>query len=239
MAIAGLSLPLVFAAGVVSFLSPCVLPLVPGYLSVVGRADANSPRLARSSSAFFGGFLAVFLALGASASLVGQLLAPRRTLLDEVAGVLFVAFGAALAIGVWPTGPAGRIAAAAHGLARRRGGAGLLGAAFAVSWTPCVGPVLGSILSLAGTTASVGAGAALLGVYGLGLIVPFAAVGLGFSRLTRLGRRMRRLQGSLDLAGGAVLIATGVLLLTHRLYVVNAEAEHALQALRLDWWSAL
>ncbi len=247
MEVSGLSLPLVFLAGVVSFLSPCVLPLVPGYLATVSgvsveqmaaRGHAWRP-VAAASALFFAGFLVVFIGLGASASLIGVLLDDNRIWLNRVAGALVVFFGLAL-LGVgWSGALSSRVTQAVHRLARRRGGPVALGVAFAFCWTPCVGPILASVLVLAGASASLPTGVALLGVYGLGLAAPFLLVGFGFTgslgRVRRLQRHYRTLQG----VAGALLVGMGVLLLSGYLYLVNVYAQRLLRGLGLDWWTSL
>jgi cytochrome c-type biogenesis protein len=244
--LAGLSLPLVFAAGIVSFASPCVLPLVPGYLATVSGVSADglevarapAGRVARSTVSFFMGFLAVFVALGASASVVGQLLASERVWLNRGAGVFIVLFGLSL-LGI------GRSSSTAIGWSvalqrtARRGGPVAIGAAFACSWTPCVGPVLASILGLAGTSASLTTGVALLGIYGLGLTVPFLVVGLGFSRSLRVLKSVHRHYARIEIASGLLLVGLGILLLTNELVLLNVYAHGALDALGLNWWSSL
>jgi cytochrome c-type biogenesis protein len=215
---------LAFAAGVVSFLSPCVLPLIPGYLSFmtgIAVGDLGSGRSARvvigPALLFVAGFSVVFTALGASASVLGSLLVEYRVVLERVAGLLVIAFGIVM-LGVikvpWLYGEA-RVD---MGKARTfgRGAAFVMGAAFAFGWTPCVGPVLGSILALAGTTASVAEGAALLLVYSLGLGVPFIATALLFGTAGPLLARMNRHALVINRVAGGLLIAVGVLILTGR-----------------------
>ena len=248
MNVAGVSLPLVFAAGLVSFLSPCVLPLVPGYLSMVSgvsfeefsqRRGGLGRHVLVASGLFFAGFLAVFLALGASASALGALLDENRVWLDRVAGGLIVVFGLAmLGIG-WSGSFGGRLAETLQENARRRGGPVALGVAFAFCWTPCIGPVLASILTLAGTSASLPAGVLLLGVYGLGLAVPFLLVGFGFTRALGSVRRIQRHYRVIQAVAGLLLVAMGVFLLSGRLYVVNIYAQRVLREFGLDWWTNL
>ena len=247
MHLAGLSLPLVFAAGVVSFASPCVLPLLPGYLSTVGGVSvtelgtsrAQTSRVARSSAAFFAGFLLVFLALGASASAVGELLSSERRWLDRAAGVLIILFGLSL-LGFGRASPtAARWSGAVQRAAKRRGGPAAVGAAFAFSWTPCVGPVLASILGLAGTTASLTTGVALLAVYGLGLAVPFLVVGFGLSRCLATLKSLHRHYRKIEVGSGALLVGMGALLVTDELFVLNVYAQRVLDALGFNWWSTL
>jgi len=248
MDVAGLSLPLVFAAGVVSFISPCVLPLVPGYLATVSgvsfegvgeRDHAPTRQVVIASALFFLGFLAVFVALGASASLLGAFLDDNRTWLNRVAGALIVVFGLAM-LGVgWSGALGGRFAQTVQQTARRRGGPLALGVAFAFCWTPCVGPILASILVLAGTTASLASGVLLLLVYGVGLAVPFVVVGFGFTRLLAAFRRLHRHYRAIEATAGLLLVAIGVLLLSGYLYIVNVYAQRGLHALGLDWWTSL
>ena len=248
MNVAGLSLPLVFAAGFVSFISPCVLPLVPGYLSTVSgvsleqlsrRERRISRQVAVTSALFFAGFLAVFVALGASASVIGDLLAEHRVWLNRVSGGLIVIFGLSL-LGVGWSGALGagwtqRIQRAA----RRRGGPLALGVAFAFCWTPCVGPILASILTVASASGSLKSGALLLAVYGLGLAAPFLAVGFGFTRALAAFKLVQRHYRIIEASGGLLLIAMGALLLTGYLFLLNVYAQHALSWLGLDWWKSL
>lgn len=216
---------LAFAAGVVSFLSPCVLPLIPGYLSFmtgIAVSDLGSGRSARAvigpALLFVAGFSVVFTALGASASVLGSFLIDYRVVLERVAGLLVIAFGIVM-LGVvkvpWLYGEARLDMGKARTFGR--GAAFVMGAAFAFGWTPCVGPVLGSILALAGTTASVAQGAALLLVYSLGLGVPFIGTALLFSTVGPLLSRMNRHALVINRVAGVLLIAVGVLILTGRL----------------------
>jgi cytochrome c-type biogenesis protein len=207
-----------FVAGLVSFLSPCVLPLVPGYLSfltglsVRAEAEGTAGRTTVTAALLFVlGFTIVFVALGSTASLAGALLAPYRDFLARAAGVLLAAFGV-LMLGVvrvpWLYGEARFDPSKARGL----GGwaAPVVGAAFAFGWTPCVGPVLGSILGLAGSTADVARGAALLLVYSLGLGVPFV---LAAVFLRSAGPVLRRLQAqalTVQRIAGSFLLVFGL-----------------------------
>lgn len=248
MEVAGISLPLVFAAGFVSFISPCVLPLVPGYLATVSgvsfeRVSERTPGVSRqvavASALFFAGFLAVFIALGASASMVGALVDENRTWLNRVGGVLIVVFGLAMLGFGWSGSLGGRWTQLVQDAARRRGGPVALGVAFAFCWTPCVGPMLASILVLAGATASLSSGVLLLGVYGLGLAAPFLLVGFGFTRALGAFRRVQRHYRVIQSAAGVLLVGMGALLLTGYLYLVNVYAQRLLRSLGLDWWTSL
>ena len=224
MELSAIGIVSVFAAGLISFLSPCVLPLVPGYVSYVAggsleelRDDGLSRRrlAAMMLSAFFVlGFTAVFVALGASASAVGGFLLQHKTIFEYVAGGVIILFG------LYLTGLvrvpfferearfAGRMAGG------RPASAFLLGAAFAFGWTPCIGPVLGGILTMTATSADVGRGMALLAVYSLGLGVPFliAAAFTGF--FLRHMRRIRKVSRPLQIGAGVIMVAMGVALIT-------------------------
>jgi cytochrome c-type biogenesis protein len=214
-----------FAAGVVSFLSPCVLPLIPGYLSFMTGIAVGDLTAGRSTKAVLGpallfvaGFSVVFTALGASASVLGSFLVDYRLVLERVAGLLVIAFGVVM-LGVikvpWLYGEA-RVD---MGKARTfgRGAAFVMGAAFAFGWTPCVGPVLGAILALAGTTASVAQGASLLLVYSLGLGLPFILTALLFGTVAPLLSRINRHALVINRVAGVLLILVGVLILSGRL----------------------
>lgn len=216
-----LVLSLAFVAGGISITSPCCLPLLPGYLGYLSgiSMEESKRRRARVFAAalfFVLGFSVVFIALGATASELGAFLLSYRLQLGQVAGVLILLMGLALLL-------EGRIGLLARGgdWSRRWAKGQLwaalpLGASFAITWTPCIGPVLGAILTLAGSTADLAQGVALLSAYSLGLAVPFLLLSLSvptFRRLTeRLGRGMAMVQG----ASGVLLMAMGVLLLTNR-----------------------
>lgn len=215
-----------FSAGVVSFLSPCVLPLIPAYLSLmtglsVGQLsgdDVPRARVITPALLFVLGFSIVFVALGASASVIGQALMQYRSIVEWVAGIVVIAFGV-LMLGVikvpWLYGEA----RADIGRARSfgRGAALVMGMAFAAGWTPCVGPILGSILTLAGSSGSVSTGATLLFAYSLGLGVPFIATAVLFSRVMPLVRWIGRRALVINRVAGVVLILIGVLIFTGRL----------------------
>ncbi len=244
MRIGGVFLPLAFAAGLVSFISPCVLPLVPGYVSaVVGgnpAAQQTGRRALVPSLLFLAGFLAVFMALGASASVVGSTLAAHRDQFNVVAGVFVAAMGILMVGDVALSGLGiGSAGAAVQRLAASRGGPVALGVAFAFCWTPCIGPVLGSILVLASAQLTLAQGVVLLLVYGLGLAVPFLLVSVGFTQAMRSFRFLRRFYRGFQGFAGVILIVMGYLLATNRLYVMNIYAQHVLERLHLDWWSNL
>ena len=296
-----LGLLVAFGAGMLSFLSPCVLPLVPAYLSMVsglsaaelgaldrpartaattpvpvvvgggapvavavddpapraedgpgtgavaaGEAEADPDdlrgvrsRLLRGILAFIAGFTVIFTILGASASAVGRLFLTHQRALETASGVLIVVFGAVLvAMASGWTMPM-----ALSGERRFRVRPSVLGAwappvmgmAFAFAWTPCIGPVLGSVLALAaGTGGSAAGGIALLLAYSIGLGVPFLLSGLAFGRMTDMLARVRSRLRLVDLVGGAILIAFGLLLLTGNVDIISAHISTWLRDLHLN-----
>jgi cytochrome c-type biogenesis protein len=217
-------IPLAFLAGLVSFVTPCVLPLVPGYLSVVSGVEIGrgGRRVLIASLPFIAGFTIVFVALGTIFSGAGGLLSSDPRLLRWIAGLVIVVAGLAF-MGLLPLPFVDRLAA--PGLidrARGRGSRVLLGGAFAVCAAPCVGTVLGSILLLASDSSTVAEGALLLAVYSLGLALPFMLVGLGFSRVLGASRWLRDHYGALRVVSGAILVAVGLLLFFDRFWWLNS-----------------
>lgn len=214
-----LTLAAVFSAGTLSFLSPCVFPLVPGYLSFLtgtaaGDARAGRARTVLSAAAFSLGFGLVFVALGASASAVGRILGEHRRLLEIAGGVLIVGFGLHL-LGLLRIGLLLRDVRV-HGLPRPRGpfGAMLIGAAFGFGWSPCIGPLLGGVLTLAAAEESMASGVGLLSVYALGLAVPFIGAAFALDRFLRVSRRVRPFLPWVERTGGLLLTAFGLALLS-------------------------
>jgi cytochrome c-type biogenesis protein len=220
-----------FFAGLVSFLSPCVLPLVPGYVSLisgVGLEELKSPdgRLMRrvmvNSAAFILGFSAVFIALGAVATEAGQLLGIYKHTLSRIAGVVIILFGLHMT-GVFKI-KALYVDARLHSL---KGGSSPLGAfvigfAFAFGWTPCVGPLLAVALGLAADEHTVSRGMLLLTVYSLGLAVPFLLTSLGIERFLKFYSRFRSHMHALEVASGGLLIALGILLLIGKFTLISS-----------------
>ena len=216
-------------AGTVSFLSPCVLPLVPGYLSMVSgvgvqelrEGRASRPALMWQGLVFVLGFSLVFISFGAVASGIGQMLAHHIALLSQVAGVIIIVFGLHLTRVV----PLRWLYANRQldALFRNKGawGAFLVGLAFGLGWTPCVGPVLAGILALAASEATLGKGVALLSLYSLGLAVPFLATSLAVGRFLSVYQRLRHHLSRVEFAAGTLMIAAGILVLTRHLTVVN------------------
>ena len=222
---------LALLAGLVSFLSPCVLPLVPGYISMLsgtsmdelrGSVDrALARRIFGNSIAFVIGFSVVFVALGASASEVGNFLLTRRTIFNIVAGAIIIIFGLHLT-GLVRIPFLYRSASIQTG-GKQRGstGAFLLGFAFAFGWTPCIGPILAGILALAATRDSLGQGMVLLAVYSAGLAVPFLLTSLGLSQFLKFYGRFRRHLQAVEVASGILLIALGVLIAFNKFTVLS------------------
>ncbi len=223
------SLVIALAAGVLSFLSPCVLPLIPGYLSfMTGLTTAelaeDRPSLGRvlaPALLFVLGFSIVFVSLGATASFLGHFLSAYRGIIEIIAGLAVVAFGI-LMLGVikvpWLYGEA-RVDME-KSRAFGQGASVVMGMAFAAGWTPCVGPILGTILAMAGSSGSVAQGSVLLLVYSLGLGVPFIAVAVLFGRLTGLLRWLQRHSLTINRVAGALLVVVGLLIATGRLGVL-------------------
>ncbi len=215
-----------FIAGVLSFLSPCVLPLIPGYLSFMtglttaqleeGRPDVR--RVLVPALLFVTGFSIIFVALGASASVLGQFISEYRSLIEMIAGAAVIAFGV-LMLGViripWLYGEA-RVDME-KSRAFGKGASLVMGMAFAAGWTPCVGPILGAILALASASGSATQGALLLLFYSAGLGVPFIAVALFLGRATPVLRFLKRHSVSVNRVAGGLLVVVGILILTGRL----------------------
>jgi cytochrome c-type biogenesis protein len=227
------SLLAAFGAGILSFISPCVLPLVPGYISFVSGVSfeemqaASATGAARTrrqmlltSLAFVVGFSLVFIAFGASASALGRTLMRQRAILEKVAGALVVVFGLHLS-GLFrikwldqdtriqtkgrPAGPVGAL---------------LVGVAFAFGWTPCIGPILGGILTIAGSKDSVAEGVWLLAVYSAGLGIPFLLTSLAIDKFFVTSARIRRHYRKIELVAGGLLIVLGVLIFTDRFTIL-------------------
>lgn len=216
-----------FLAGLISFLSPCVLPLVPGYVSYVAGQSIDELRGQQSSAAklsalalsvfFVLGFSSVFVAFGASATMVGQFLLRHRYEANIVGGALVVLFGLVLMGLLRVPGLQGDWRFHHPIKGGRPLGAFVMGLAFAFGWTPCIGPVLGAILTVSAVSSSTSQGVALLGVYSLGLGVPFLAAALFTGSLLGRLRGLGRLGGRLQIVAGAILVLMGIAILTGQL----------------------
>lgn len=223
-----LSIIAAFVAGLVSFLSPCVFPLVPGYLSYMAGTTAREAREARAESGarwrvtahalfFVLGFALIFIVLGAAASTLGALLRSHQLLLKRGSGVLLILFGVTLT-GLMPL-PFLQQERRVHVKQSEPAllHSALIGMAFSAGWSPCIGTMLGSILLLAGVGSTLAQGVLFLLVYALGLGMPFLLVGLLIDRAGPFMRRVNRYTGPISIAGGAVLALTGLLVLSGRL----------------------
>ena len=234
---------LAFGGGMLSFLSPCVLPLVPGYLSMMsgvsatqlGVTTANDTRkLLRSTLLFVAGFTLVFTALGAGASAAGQFLLRHQQAFNEVAGAVVIAMGLLIAGVLAPRSLMRE--RRFHVVPERLGqfAPPVMGMAFAFGWTPCIGPILSVVLATAASTHTLGRGIALLVLYSLGLGVPFVVAGVAFGRLTGLFGWVKRHYRVINLVSGALLVGFGVLLLTNRLGQLALRMQDFMQSVGLD-----
>jgi cytochrome c-type biogenesis protein len=236
-----------FAVGFVSFISPCVLPLVPGYLSAVSgvsilelqSGDRRAGRILLPAIVFCLSFTVVFVALGMTATGLGSTLQNSRGTLDKLAGAVIVALGVFFLL--TPFVPRLNREWRPDALIARAGSGGPLvaGAAFAVAWTPCVGPTLGSILTAASTQDTVGKGGILLAFYSAGLAVPFLLTAVAFSRATTAFRWLRDRYIIVTAVSGCVLVAMGVLLFTGELQRLNIDAQNALDGLGLNFFKSV
>jgi cytochrome c-type biogenesis protein len=240
---AGVGLVAALLAGMVSFLSPCVLPLVPGYLSAVSGVsvddldDADWRRVMVPALFFVGSFSLIFILLGLTATRIGSAMSEHREVLDKIAaaviilmGILFVASFFVVRLNrEWR--PDALIERAG------RGGPMIAGAAFAIAWTPCIGPTLGAILTAASLTDSALRGGLLLAVYSAGLAIPFLLTAVAFDRMTTAFAVVKRHYAALIAVGGVILIAMGVLIWTGEIYRINIEVQSWMSDLGIDFWT--
>ena len=240
---AGVGIFAALAAGIVSFLSPCVLPLVPGYLSAVTGVsaaeleDAGWRRVLGPSLLFVASFSAIFIVLGMTATGLGSVLQENRELLTKISGALIIAMGLLFVGSLFIV----RLNREWHvdALLERagKGGPVVAGFAFAIAWTPCIGPTLSAILSAAALTESAGRGALLLAVYSAGLAIPFILTALAFSRMTTAFAVVKRHYQAIVATGGVILIAMGILIWNGELFQLNIEAQNWLENLGIDFWN--
>jgi cytochrome c-type biogenesis protein len=231
-----------FAVGFVSFISPCVLPLVPGYLSAVSGVSIADMRSGERSLlkillpaiVFCLSFTTIFVALGMTATGLGSTLQDQKALLDKLAGAVIIALGVFFVL--TPFIPRLNRDWRPDALISRAGSGGpiVAGAAFAVAWTPCIGPTLGSILNIAATQDTVGKGGVLLAFYSLGLAVPFLLTAVAFTRMTTAFRWLRDHYLVITWVSGLILITMGLLLFTGELAVLNIKAQAWLDDLGLN-----
>jgi cytochrome c-type biogenesis protein len=199
-----------FLAGLISFLSPCVLPLVPSYLAVLGGATGKKP--VQGALLFILGFSLVFISLGAGASALGSVLRENKNLLGQIGGALILVFGIVLLIKDRVPFLAREYRSDLNSASQF--GLVALGAAFAAGWTPCLGPILGLILTVAASSAEVGRGVGLLTMYSLGLAVPFLLAALAWRQVSSVMRKVGRYVNIIEKISGVLLIVAGVLLVT-------------------------
>lgn len=237
------SLLLAFAAGVISFVSPCCLPLVPGYLATVcGKPIGDrriDPAVIGRSLVFIAGFSIVFISLGLGATALGSLLSQHQDLLRTVSGIAIIALGVLFIASVFVLGLNREWRS--PGLIERagRGGPLIAGVAFALAWTPCVGPTLGAILGLASVEQSTARGAGLLAVYSAGLGLPFLFSAIAFGAAQTAFAWIKRHYVQIQIVSGLVLIAMGVLVLTDELFRLNIEIQQWLDDLGLNFFQSV
>ena len=227
-------------AGMVSFLSPCVLPLVPGYLSTISGVaysdldDAGWRHVLAPSLLFVASFSAIFIALGLTATAIGTALIENQQTLEKVAAALMVAMGVLFIASLFVV----RLNREWHAEAllerAGRGGPMVAGAAFAIAWTPCIGPTLSAIFLLAAESGSEARGALLLAVYSAGLGIPFLLAAVAFDRMTTAFDVIKRHYAAIVVFGGLVLIATGVLIWNGEFKQLNIHIQQFLDGLGLD-----
>jgi cytochrome c-type biogenesis protein len=240
------SLLLAFAAGIVSFVSPCCLPLVPGYLAAVsgvsptevGRGRLDRQVLSRSAL-FVATFSLIFILLGLSATALGSFLFDHKPVLNRIAGIAIVTMGVLFVGSVFVVRLNREFRP--HSLIERagRGGPVVAGAAFALAWTPCVGPTLGAILGLAATADGTAKAGLLLSSYSAGLALPFLFSAVGFNAATRAFAFLKRHYATIQLGSGAVLVIMGYLVLTGELFRLNIEAQHFLAKFGLNFFQSV
>ncbi len=228
-----------FGGGVVSFLSPCVLPIVPAYLSVLTGLDLaeiehgsrrQMLRIGRDTSLFISGFSAVFIALGLTATSFGHALVANQTTITRIAGLLLLAFALFILGSLVLQAPWLYQEKRFHPTLSRFGpfAAPITGAAFGFGWTPCIGPILGSVLAVAATSGHTAEGGLLLAFYSAGLGLPFLATGLAFDQLTTAFSWVRRHFTAITIASAVSLAFFGILLTLNRLTWVTSQLQTAL-----------
>jgi cytochrome c-type biogenesis protein len=239
----GVGILAALAAGIISFLSPCVLPLVPGYLSAVTGVSANElenaswHRVLGPSLLFVASFSAIFILLGLTATGLGSVLQDHKDVLTKISGALIIAMGLLFVGSLFIT----RLNKEWHvdALLERAGKGGpiVAGAAFAIAWSPCIGPTLGAILGAASLSDSAAHGALLLAVYSAGLAIPFILTAVAFSQMTTAFTVVKRHYQAIVAVGGLILIAMGILIWTGELFQLNIEATNWMEKTGLDFYN--
>ena len=221
-----LNLIIAFGAGLISFLSPCVLPLIPGYISYIsgeslGDIVEKQKKILLKTILFSLGFSLVFISFGATASFIGNLLLEYSNSLRIAAGLVIIIFSLQL-IGILNLNFLNK----EKRIYTKNYSDNLffpiiVGAAFGFGWTPCIGPVLGSILALAATESSIGKGILLLSFYSLGLAIPFVLSGYGISKFLEFSKNFKKNIRRISISGGIILLITGVLIVTNKLQIIG------------------
>ena len=217
---------LAFGAGFISFLSPCVLPLIPGYISYIsgeslGDIVEKQKKVILKTVLFSLGFSLVFISFGATASLIGNILLENSNTLRIIAGIIIIIFSLQL-IGILNLNFLNQEKRfQTKNYSNNLFFPVLGGAAFGFGWTPCIGPVLGSILTLAAVESSIGKGILLLSFYSLGLAIPFILSGYGISKFLAFSKKFRKNIKIVSVTGGVILLITGILILTNKLQALG------------------
>ena len=217
---------LAFGAGFISFLSPCVLPLIPGYISYIsgeslGDIVEKQKKVILKTILFSLGFSLVFISFGATASLIGNILLENSNTLRIIAGIIIIIFSLQL-IGILNLNLLNQEKRfQTKNYSNNLFFPVLVGAAFGFGWTPCIGPVLGSILTLAAVESSIGKGILLLSFYSLGLAIPFILSGYGISKFLAFSKNFRKNIKIVSITGGVILLITGILILTNKLQALG------------------
>lgn len=228
------SATLAFTAGFVSFLSPCCLPLVPGYLATVGGGAPTQRAVLVRSGLFVASFSLAFIALGLTATALGQALAGNQVTLTRISGVAIIAMGLLMVGSAFSVRLNRQVRVRRLDAAASAGSPVVAGLAFAFAWTPCIGPTLGAILGLAASSQSSGSATLLLTIYSAGLAVPFLLCALAFGRAQAGITALRRHQHTIQIVAGVSLIVMGYLVLSGELFRLNIEAQRILNEIGLN-----
>jgi cytochrome c-type biogenesis protein len=243
LAASGTTVFAAFGAGFLSFVSPCVLPLVPGYLSTISgmsfvdiKEGRNRSHILIPALIFCASFSVMFILLGLTATGIGQTLQDNRALLRQISGAIIIGLGVFFIATLFV--PALNRELRPEGLLKKAGTGGpiLAGVAFAVAWLPCTGATLGAVLSAAASSAEAGTGAVLLTFYSLGMAVPFLLSALAFTSVTGFFKFFRDHYAEITIVSGVILIAFGVLLYTNEVTRLNAELQQLVDNLGLNFF---